>query len=107
MVGARSRRVICGVLGVWLLNAFDLVFAVLVHEQGMLDEQNPLAAHMLQQGMGSIILYKIGLVLVGSYPLLRFRATRIAELGTFVILLTYALVAIRWSACLEVYVLSS
>ena len=107
MVDARSHRVICCLMGIWLLNGFDLVFAILSHEQGLLHEENPLAAHMLRQGMGSIILYKIGLVLIGSYPLLRFRTARIAELGTFVVLVAYALLAMRWSACFELYVLSS
>lgn len=104
IVEARSHRVICLVLGIWLLNAFDLAFTVLSHEQGLLQEGNPLAQHMLQYGTLSIVLYKIGLVLIGSYPLLRFRRARITELGAYVILAAYAVLAIHWSTCYEFYV---
>jgi len=103
IVEARSHRVICLVLGIWLLNGFDLAFTILSHEQGMLHEENPLARHMLAYGTLSIILYKIGMVLIGSYPLLRFRAARITELGSFVILLAYAFLAVHWSECYDLY----
>lgn len=103
IVEARSHRVICLVLGIWLLNGFDLAFTILSHDQGMLHEENPLARHMLAYGTASIILFKIGLVLIGSYPLLRFRAARITELGSFVILLSYAFLAVHWSECYDLY----
>ncbi len=100
---ARSHRVICLVLGIWLLNGFDLTFTILSHEQGMLHEENPVARHILQYGTLSIVLFKIGMVLIGSYPLLRFRSVRITELGTYVIFAVYAFLALRWSTCFEVY----
>ena len=100
---ARSHRVICLVLGIWLLNGFDLTFTILSHEQGVLLEENPLARHMLQYGTTSIVLYKIGMVLIGSYPLLRFRRARITELGTYVILAAYTLLALHWATCFELY----
>jgi hypothetical protein len=103
VVEARSHRVLCLVFGIWLLNAFDLTFTILAHENGMLDEQNPVARHVLQRGTPSVMLFKIGLVIIGSYPLLRFRRTRIAELGALVVLVAYAGLAVRWSNCLEVY----
>ena len=104
---ARSHRVICLILGIWLLNGFDLTFTILSHEQGMLHEENPLARHMLQYGTTSIILYKLGLVLIGSYPLLRFRRARITELGAYTILVAYALLAIHWSSCYELYAVTA
>jgi len=103
IVEARSHRVICLVLGIWLLNGFDLAFTVLSHDQGMLHEENPLARHMLAYGTAFIVLFKSGLVLIGSYPLLRFRTARITELGSFVILLAYAILAVHWSQCYDLY----
>jgi hypothetical protein len=100
---ARSHRVICLVLGIWLLNGFDLTFTILSHEQGLLLEENPLARHMLQYGTASIVLYKIGMVLIGSYPLLRFRRARITELGTYVIFAAYTLLAFRWGTCFKLF----
>lgn len=102
-VEARAHRVICLVLGVWLINIFDLTLTVIAHRQGILVEQNPLARRLLQDGVMSIILYKVGMVCIGSYPLLRFRTTRIVEIGAVVVLLAYALVAFRWHSCYDVY----
>ncbi|MHC5110091.1 MAG: DUF5658 family protein [Planctomycetota bacterium] len=106
MAESRSHRVICLVAGIWLLNWFDLAFTLLSYRQGMLHEQNPFARQLFEHGEASVMLYKIGLVLIGSYPLLRFRRARITELGALVILAAYALLAFRWSACVEVYTLS-
>ncbi len=103
VVEARSHRVICLVLGIWILNGFDLAFTVLSHDQGLLHEENPLARHMLAYGTASIVLYKIGLVLIGSYPLLRFRTARITEMGAFVILIAYGLLGIHWAQCYDLY----
>ena len=103
---ARSHRVLCLVFGIWLLNAFDLMLTILSHNSGMLAEENPVARQMLQQGTPSVMLFKIGLVLIGSYPLLRFRTTRIAELGALVVLVAYAMLAVRWSNCLDMYTLT-
>lgn len=103
LADARSHRVICLVAGIWILNAFDLALTLLSHEQGMLQEQNPVARHMLSNGVASIILYKTGLVCIGSYPILRFRRARITELGAIVVLIAYATLAVRWSACYDIY----
>lgn len=102
-VEARSHRVICLVLGAWLLNGFDLVFTILSYEQGLLHETNPLARQLLSYGTPSIILFKVGLVLIGSYPLLRFRTARVAEMAAFLVLAAYVVLAIRWSLCYELY----
>lgn len=103
---SRSHRVVCLVLGIWLLNAFDLTLTILAHSQGVLDEENPLARMLLGMGTPSIVLFKIGLVLIGTYPLLRFRSIRITEMGTLVILFAYALLAIHWQECYELYTLT-
>jgi hypothetical protein len=104
---ARAHRVILLVLSIWLLNAFDLALTILAHQQGVLHEQNPLARGMLEGGTWAILLYKVGLVMLGSYPLLKFRGVRITELGALVVLVSYALLAIRWSNCYELYTLTA
>jgi hypothetical protein len=106
VVEARSHRVICLVLGLWLLNGFDLAFTVLSHQQGLLHEENPLARHMLSNGTTSIVLFKIGLVLIGSYPLLRFRVARITEMASLLVLAAYVVLAVRWSTYYELYTLA-
>ena len=103
IVEARSHRVICLVIGIWILNGFDLAFTVLSHNLGMLSEENPIARVMLGYGTPSIVLFKIGLVLIGSYPLLRFRTARITEMGAFVILVAYAALGVHWKECYDLY----
>lgn len=105
-VEARSHRVICLVLGIWLLNGFDLALTIIAHQLGVLQEENPLAMHLLEQGTASVVLFKIGMVLVGSYPLLRFRTARITELAAYLILAAYAMLAVHWSTCYELYAIS-
>lgn len=100
---ARAHRIICLVAGIWLLNAFDLAFTLLSNQHGLLYEENPVARRLLGQGVLSIVLYKIGMVLVGTYPLLKFRKARITELGTLVVFFVYALLAVRWSTCFDLY----
>ena len=99
----RSQRVVYLVAGIWLFNAFDLALTLIAHQQGLLDEENPFARELLRHGAWPLVLYKTGLVLVGSYPLLKFRAARITELGTLVVLVAYAMLAVRWSSCYDVY----
>lgn len=103
IVEARAHRVLCLVAGIWVLNGFDLAFTVLSHDQGMLHEDNPLARVVLGYGTLSIVLFKIGLVLIGSYPLLRFRTARITEMGAFVILIVYAFLGVQWAECYDLY----
>jgi len=106
IVEARSHRVILLVMGIWLLNGFDLAFTVIAHQQGLLHEENPLARHMLAYGPLSVILFKSGLVLIGSYPLLRYRTTRIGELGSLTILIAYVLLAIHWAQVVDLYAIT-
>lgn len=105
-VDARSHRVICLVAGIWLINGFDLALTIMAHQQGLLSELNPLARRLLSDGPLWITLYKVGLVLIGTYPLIRFRTTRIAEMGALCVLLAYALLAVHWNTCYELYTLS-
>lgn len=104
---ARSRRVILLVLAIWLINAFDLVLTVLAHGQGLLTEENPLARALLDMGTPSLVLFKVGLVLIGSYPLLRFRMARITEMGSVVILVAYTFLAVHWNECYNLYTLTA
>ncbi len=103
IVNARSHRVICIVAGIWILNGFDLALTIMSNEHGMIHEENPIARQVLLMGTPSIALYKIGLVLIGSYPLLRFRSARITEMASMIVLLVYAGLAVRWSTCYEWY----
>jgi hypothetical protein len=79
----------------------------MAHQQGLLSELNPMARRLLRDGPLWITLYKVGLVLIGTYPLIRFRTTRIAEMGALCVLLVYALLAVHWDTCYQLYTLSN
>jgi len=106
VASSRAHRVLCLIVGIWLLNGFDLSLTILANQHGLLHEQNPFARRFLEHGAFSIMLFKVALVAIGSYPLLRFRRTRIAELGALVVLGAYAMLAVRWSTCVDLYTLS-
>jgi len=107
LAAGRAHRVICFIACIWVLNGFDLALTALAHRHGLLLEQNPVAHHLLEQGLPLLALYKLGLVALGSYPLVRFRRTGVSEAGAAVVLLLYAFVAVRWSACLDMYTVST
>ena len=90
-----------------MLNAFDLILTILAQEQGLLHEENPFGRYMLRFGTASVVLFKVGLVMIGSYPLLRFRTARITELASVFILVAYAMLAVHWSQCYELYALAA
>jgi len=100
---ARPRRVICLVVGLWILNAFDLLLTLTASRQQLLHELNPVAAHMLSAGEGYLVLYKFGLIAIASYSLLRFRRERITEIGAVLALVMYGFVAVHWRNCYDFY----
>ena len=106
VAASRAHRVVCLIIGIWLINAFDLVLTLLSARDGLLVELNPVARHMLEQGSWPLALYKVGLVLIGTYPLLRFRHARIAELGALTCLALYAMLAVHWNDCYAVFTLT-
>lgn len=103
LANSRASRVLVLLAALWMLNAFDLVLTVHAHEQGVLHEENPVASYLLKSGRGPITLYKAGLMLIASYPFVRFRSQRITEMGALVAVLLYIFVAFRWSNCYEFY----
>lgn len=102
-VAARGNRVICFVLCIWLLNAFDLAFTLLSHQSGMLYEQNPVARQVLRMGPMSVMLYKVGLVAIGTFPLLKYRRFRISEMAAIIVVFVYTMLALRWAHCYHFY----
>lgn len=90
-----------------MLNAFDLALTMMSHYYGFLDEANPVARHFLNGGTAPIVLFKASMVMIGSAPLIHFRRTRLVEMASFVILITYALLAVRWTVCFELYAASA
>ena len=103
---SRGHRVLCLVLGLWTVNLFDLVLTLTAHRQGLLHEANPIAAVLLSRGPQAVCLFKFCLVAAGSIILIRYRRHLSAELAAGSLLAVYALVAVQWKWCYELYVLA-
>lgn len=106
LAAARSHRVLCLVLGVWVLNIFDFILTITAHRQHLLHELNPLAKSLLTHGEPFLGLFKFGLLAIGTYALVKYRRERISELGCFVVLGSYVLVALQWHYCYEMYAMT-
>ena len=103
---SRSHRVWCLLLGLWVINAFDLAFTLMSHREGLLQEANPLAAAVLAQGSLAVCCYKVVLVIIGSSILIRYRRNWLAECTALTVLTVYVFVAMQWKTCYEVYELT-
>jgi hypothetical protein len=107
LVGARSHRVICILVGLWVINIFDLVLTTLAYRQGLLHELNPIARKLLPLGPVVLAVFKAFLVGGSSVVLVRYRSRLIAEITAAAALVVYAAVAVRWRICYELYSLSA
>ena len=66
---AGDRRLAYLLLVAWIINLFDLCLTVLAWRQHLMVELNPLAAKVLPHGTAAIIIYKIGLLVIGTTAL--------------------------------------
>ena len=106
-VRTRAYRVLALAAALAVLNVFDLQFTLLAHEHGMLEEENPVARMMLGHGAAPLAIFKVGLVTLALWPMVRFRHHRIVELGAVIGLLLYLTVTIRWTRCYELYLFTA
>ena len=102
-VATRPQRVVCLLIGLWLINGFDVVLTMAAHRQGLLDETNPIAARLLSHSPAAVLLYKLALVTFASTVLLTHRRQFIAEIAATGMLVIYLLVAVHWRLCYELY----
>ena len=106
IVEARSHRVLCLLAGLWLINVFDLILTLISYREGLLHEANPVAAVVLARGPGAVCFFKCVLVAIGSFILIRYRRRMLAEFTAASLLIIYAVVAVQWKWCYELYELA-
>lgn len=107
LVASRPTRVLLLLGGIWILNAFDLLFTIMSYQHGMLYEENPLARHLLSSGPIPVIMFKLTMVIGGSVYLVKYRHHRIVEMAVLTVLLTYASLALRWHDFFQLVELAS
>lgn len=102
-VAARGRRVIVLLLGLWIINAFDLALTLLAMRDGVLYEENPVARALLAHGPHALAVFKVLTVAAASSVLLYYRRHRCCEWATALVATAYTLVALQWKLCYEMY----
>ena len=92
----RSRRVLLTLAAVWVVAIFDLGYTLAESGTGDFVEANPLAAKLLAGPTHVIVVYKFGLLGLGTAILLALRRHAVAELGCWFLFVLKLYVALRW-----------
>ena len=103
LVSSRTRRVFLLLVGVWMLNIFDLLMTTQAAADGVLHEENPLGRMLLRAGPSALTVFKMGVLCLGTFVLFNFRRFRCAELASCLVLAVYTGVAFQWKLCYDVY----
>lgn len=101
--GSRCRRIWLLMAAVWLMNGFDLTLTLHAHAQGLLNELNPIAVHLLPLGPAVVTVFKITLVAFGSWILLHHRRHAWVEVLSWMVAGVYVGVSLRWMFCYDAY----
>lgn len=92
----RRRRLFWLLVGIWIINLFDLGFTLLLYEQRVLIEMNPLAARILPLGAGALAAYKLTLLTFGTGMLWQCRRCGFAEWCAWAYALICVGLSLRW-----------
>ena len=91
----RSRRVILLLVLLALLNGFDLVCTMSVHQFRAFEEANPVARYMLKHP-AMVVVFKISMVTFASIVLFTFRRRKTVELACWGVCAVYIALAFIW-----------
>jgi len=92
----RDRRFVCLLIGVWIVNCFDLELTLLAAQQRMLWELNPLVSGLIPFGPRALTFYKFTLLALGSLILWRYRQYRIASVALWVVAIACVILSVVW-----------
>ena len=96
--GQRAGRILTLIFVLWLLSLADLAFTLWAHAFTPFIEMNPLAAHLLRQGLlPSLIGLKLTTTGIGTWIFWRLRARGQAEFALWGLVMVYTMLAVRWS----------
>jgi hypothetical protein len=82
----------------WLLALADLFFTIWAHQFTPFEELNPIARRIIHtDALLGLVAYKVVLTGMASLIFWIFRKHRIAELGTWLVVIAYLALTLRWS----------
>ena len=91
----RGRRVILLIVLLCLLNAFDLVCTVTVHDLATFHEVNPVARYLLQHP-NLLVIFKVGMVAFASTVFFAYRQRKAVEIVCWSVCGAYLLLVVIW-----------
>jgi Domain of unknown function (DUF5658) len=91
-----DRRFFWLLVGVWIVNCFDLELTLLAAQQRMLWEVNPVVGQLLPYGPKVLTIYKFGLLGLGTAVLWRFRWHPIARKALWLIAIACVALSLVW-----------
>ncbi len=83
---------------VWVIAVFDLGFTLFERETPEFVELNPVAARVLSGSAQGVMVYKFGLLALGTLILLPLRRHAVAELACWFLFVAQVYLAVRWYA---------
>jgi hypothetical protein len=94
---SREQRVIWMLLAIWMLSFADGILTVWASRNGLLTENNPIAAYVLRISPTAVLIYKGLLMALGTPALICYRDRRFTEALTAAVFVVFALVILQWS----------
>lgn len=99
---ARPRRILLLLIGVWIVQVFDLGFTLFAHRTGTLSELNPIGEWALQRGAPVVIAFKATLLLGGTVVLWRYRREYLSEALLWFVAGVCVALSVRWHQCIKI-----
>ncbi len=92
----QDRRFAWLLIGVWVVNCFDLELTLLAAQQRMLSELNPVVGRLLPFGPKALTCYKFALLGFGSLVLWRYRWHRMATVALWIVAIACVGLSLAW-----------
>ncbi len=99
----RPKRVLLLLAAIWIVQGFDLGFTLFAHQCGTFAEMNPAAAWLLDRGPIWAVLFKVGLVLLGTVILWRYRTRAVSEGALWLVMGACVGLSLRWRDYFEYF----
>lgn len=100
---SRPQRILLLLIGIWIMQYFDLSLTLFAQQHGMLGEQNPIARQALRLGVVGAIVYKYTLMTAGSIVLFWYRRLAICECLLWGVFLSFVALSIHWQMCVAIF----
>lgn len=100
---SRPQRIILLLIGIWIMQYFDLNLTLIAQQHGMLGEQNPIARQALRFGVLGVTVYKFSLMTAASIVLYWYRRLAISEYLLWGVFFSFVALSLHWQICVAIF----